>query len=107
MSHPHYNEKSILDGRFILVTENNEFAMSHWVNSFLILDGITREKVLDIPSSFHLEKLEEKENVLHIVFQIHPDGATRYNTVINPDEKTFMYKEQQYDLANFAATFKG
>ncbi len=106
MPHPYKTEKDILNGRFTLITELNEFAMSLWVNGFGITDNTSNEKILDIPNSFHLDELEEKDNLLHIVFRIYPDGFNKYFIVINPQERTFIYKEVTYKLNDFTTVFE-
>lgn len=106
MKNPFQTEQSILDNQFILITEENEFRMSHWVKGFGIIDNRNGETILELNTSFHLERFEEKDNVLLLVFMVYPIGSKVYHVEINLFDKTFLYQNQIYKLENLFATFK-
>lgn len=45
-NHPFRKEMPMLNGAFILITEDNEFRMCHWVTGFEIKDPATGQPVL-------------------------------------------------------------
>lgn len=62
--------------------------------------------ILNIMTSFNLEKFEETRDVLKAYFNIYPNGAVYYEAEINPFKKIFVYKQQTFALENFESTFK-
>lgn len=106
MENPFRTELDIFNGRFKLITEENEFRMSHWVKGFGITDNTSGEEVLPLTGSFNLDKLEEIGNCLKISFQIYPIGSVTYEVEINPFERTFLYENETQHLEHFVSTFR-
>lgn len=105
MNNPFREEKDIFNGRYKLITEDNEFRMSLWIRGFGINDS-ENNQVLPLMRSFNLIKYEELEPFLKVQFNIFPNGAKQYEADINPFTKTFTYNNQTIALDKFAAFFK-
>jgi hypothetical protein len=61
MENPYKTEQIIFNGKFKLITEDNEVRMSHWVKEFGIINNETGKFILDFNSSIHLDEFEEKK----------------------------------------------
>lgn len=106
MKNPFTDEVKIFGGKFIIITEDNEFRMSHWVKGFGIMDSATRNWVLELECSFNLEKFEETNNTLQVFFQVYGERYGQFEVDINPFEETFSYNNQVLSLKEFSKTFK-
>ena len=105
MENLYRQEQNIFNGRFKLITEDNEFKMSLWVKGFGIIDNTTEEEVLAFMSDFNLDDFKETGNVLKVKFKIYPNGAKQYEADIDPFTKTFIYNGKTIALENFANAF--
>lgn len=106
MDNPFREERELFNGKFSLITEENEFRMSHWVKGFGIMDSATRSYILELQSSCHLESYEEVGNLLRVHFRVYPNGAGLYTVEIEPFAQTFHYNNQTFRLEEFAHIFK-
>lgn len=104
MQHPFRQEKSIFDGQFLLITEDNEFRMSLWVKGFGI-HSANGEEVLPLESSFNLIRYEESGNSLIVHFDVYPNGRKQYDAEINLFNRMFTYDKQTMGLDKFVGTF--
>lgn len=105
MENPFRTEQNIFNGKFKLITIDNEFRMSHWVKGFGIADTSGGEMILEQLDAFNLDKFEEKGDHLNITFQVYPNGRQTHEAVINPFEKTFTYNNKTLPLKDFRHTF--
>src|SRR5690606_6688459 len=95
MEYPYKNEQFILNGQYKLLTEENEYRMSHWVKGFGIQDkdGID---IMPISRSLNLNKLEELDaNRVNVNFEVYPFAFLRFDVVIDLAEKTFICEEHK------------
>jgi len=100
-------EKSILNGKFKLVTEGTEFRMALWIYGFGIQNAATNEFVIPLLHSFNLDRFEEEGDTVKIEFRIYPNGSKSYQVEINPFQKTFWYENQLYSIQKFEEFFRG
>ncbi len=105
MENLYRQEQAILNGRFKLITEDSEYKMSLWVREFGITDN-SGNIILEIASSFSLDKFEEKGDQLKVYFKIFPNGSKQYVADIDPINKIVLYENKTIDLNHFAKTFK-
>lgn len=96
-------EQEILNGKFTLITEFNEFKMSLWVNGFGIIENNTQKEILPFNSSFDLQDFTEKGTTVDIKFRIYPNGAKTYLVSIDLFEEYFIYLTKRYSLKEFTA----
>jgi hypothetical protein len=106
MENPFRETQDIFDGKFKLVTEDNEFRMSHWVRGFGVTDSTTGNWILELETSFNLEKFELTDNILKVYFEVYPNRSAQYEAEINPFAQTFMYQSQTLQLTEFSSFFK-
>ncbi|MCB0820589.1 MAG: hypothetical protein KDC13_08195 [Bacteroidetes bacterium] len=106
MENPFREELPVFGGRFRLITEHNEFRMSHWVKGFGLVDSLNGNFILELETSFNLSKFEEHDGALKVYFEIFPDGSVQYESEIDPYKLTFSCKGQLYNLKDFSRTFK-
>ena len=105
MNHPFRSEEPILNGEYILVTEDNEFRMSHWVKGFGILHAKTKQWIIELNASFDLQECQEKENALHVRFRVYPNGNKAYDAVILPSEEQLCHENVTLALSSFKTHF--
>ncbi|MGL5892428.1 MAG: hypothetical protein ACRC3B_21230 [Bacteroidia bacterium] len=104
MENPFIDKHNIFNAQFKLITEDNEFRMSHWVKGFGITDN-NDEWILEMMRSFNLSKYEEVGNVLKINFMIYADRSKEYDVEIDPFKRVFVYKDEVFDLKEFENKF--
>lgn len=104
MEYPYRNEKFILNNQYKLITEENEYRMSHWVKGFGIQDKDGTD-IMTINRSLNLNELEELDaNRVTANFEVYPFSSLKFEIVIDLVEKTFICKEQKMllsELDNF------
>lgn len=105
MENPFAETHAIFNAQFNLLTEDNEFRMSHWVKGFGIAAS-SGEMILPLNTSFDLEKYEEAGNVLKVTFRVYPHGGTKFEAEINPFERVFVYAGETAPLHTFRALFE-
>lgn len=106
MNNPFRSEEPILNGEYILVTEDNEFRMSHWVKGFGILHAKTKQWIIELNSSFDLQEYQEKEKALHVRFRVYPNGNKAYDAVLYLFDQYYLYNETKFPMTNFNSHFK-
>jgi hypothetical protein len=106
MTNPFRTEQPILNDRFLLITEENEFRMSLWVKGFGIIEAKTGTIVIPLLDSFHLIEFEEIEKGLKLKFEIFPDRGKSYEAEINLAGDFFIYNNEGFKLQDFYETFK-
>lgn len=104
MENPFREKHEIFDGRFRLVTEDNEFRMSLWVKGFGIEDS-NGNVVMELVDSFNLNQSGEEGNVLKVNFSVFPKRLPEYDVEINPFEQTFTFNGQIFPLENIKKIF--
>lgn len=97
----------ILNGQSKIVTDLTEFKMSLWVNGFGIINHLTGEEIIPLITIFNLDKYEEYNETVKLVFRIYPDGLRDYEVEINPVLRTFIYKNETYPTSIFFKTITG
>ncbi|MCA6362753.1 MAG: hypothetical protein IM638_06920 [Bacteroidetes bacterium] len=105
MQNPFAETHPVFNAQFNLLTEDNEFRMSHWVKGFGI-SAATGEMILPLNTSFDLEKCEEAGNVLKVTFRVYPNGGVRFDAEIDPFQRVFMYAGEIAPLHTFHAHFE-
>jgi len=104
-NNPFRSEEIILQGNFVLVTEDNEFRMSHWVKGFGILDAKTNKWLIELNTSFDLAECIEKENTLHIRFRVYPNGHKVFEAILTPSDEKFFHGDKTMPLSSFKTYF--
>jgi len=105
MENPFIAEHTLFNERFTLITEDNEFRMSHWVKGFGIIDNEIGKYILDLNTSFHLVKFEEQGQVIKISFKVYPEGSAIYQAEIDPFKQEFLFNGTTGKLGEFWDTF--
>ena len=105
MKNQYQNDHDIFNGKFKIITEENEFRMSHWVKGFGIFDNTNNDWILELNRSFPLDTFEELEKTLKINFRISPNGSVQYEINIDPFNKIFTYNHETYNIKDFVDTF--
>lgn len=105
MENPFVETHVIFNAQFNLLTEDNEFRMSHWVKGFGI-SSASGEMILPLNTSFDLEKYEEAGNILKVAFRVYPNGGMKFEADINPFERVFVYAGEAAPLHTFHVLFE-
>jgi hypothetical protein len=105
MQNPFAESRAIFNAQFNLLTEDNEFRMSHWVKGFGIA-AASGEVILPLKTSFDLEKYEEAGNLLKVSFRVYPNGAMKFDAEIDPFQCVFVYAGETAPLHTFHALFE-
>lgn len=105
MQNPFASSHPLFNAQFNLLTEENEFRMSHWVKGFGIAAS-SGEMILPLNTSFDLEKYEEAGNVLHVTFRVYPNGGMKFEAEINLFERVFVYAGETSPLHTFHTLFE-
>lgn len=82
------------------------YGHGYWITGFGITNLLTKEEIIPIIPFFHLEKIEEKEEILKIKIRIYPDGDY-YEIELNPFKKTFKYNDVYYSTDEYYKTITG
>jgi hypothetical protein len=105
MDNPFASTLPIFNAQFNLLTEENEFRMSHWVKGFGI-SAASGEIILPLNTSFDLETHEEAGNLLKVAFRVYPNGGVRFEAEIDPFQRMFMYAGETAPLHTFHTLFE-
>ena len=105
MKNPFIEEQDIFNGQFKLVTEDNEFRMSHWVKGFGIKLSTTGNWLMQLESSFNLDKYEILDTKLKVNFTVYADRSAQFEVEINPFKQTFKFGDKTFDLINLNKAF--
>lgn len=106
MTNPFRTEQLIFKNQFVLITEDNEFRMSHWVKGFGIAFADQKKMLLEFNSSYDLQSFKENENLFLLQFRVYPNEGKQYDVVIDPIKEEYTYLNQVIPLKEFHSNFK-
>lgn len=106
MQNPFRSEQLVLGGKYLLVTEDTEYRMSHWVKEFGLYQVANHQPVLEIVPAFDLEFFSEKHNLLVIRFNVYSHPVNTFEVEIDPEKGRFLYQSNWCSLADFHRMFK-
>ena len=100
-------EQLFFDGKIKFTTGITVYGHGHCINSFGIIDSFSNEEIIPMITFFHLEKIEEKNDVLQIGFRIYPEGKEYYEIQVDPFQKIFKYKHNIYPTSKYYKIITG